>query len=504
MSNFFDPRYKTTSRADVVLVGAGIMSATLGFLLKELDPELKIEIYERLDRVAAESSDAMNNAGTGHAGNCELNYTVQKEDGSIDCAKAFKIAEQFEHSKQFWAWLCDKGYILHPEAFINKVPHLSAVFNEADRDFLIKRYEILKSNALFEEMEFSEDHELLKKWMPLMFHGRAAEGTLAATKVDKGTDVNFGELTRILLKILCRKEGVQLFLEHEVRDIDKVEEEEGIWQMKIRNLKTNENRFIDTKFVFIGAGGAALPLLQKTDIHEADGFGGFPVSGQWLICKNPELVALHDVKVYGKAAVGAPPMSVPHLDTRIIDGKKSLLFGPYAGFSTKFLKKGSMFDLLGSIEFDNLIPMIAAGLQNIPLTRYLIGQVTQSAEDRLESLLQFIPDAKIEDWELQEAGMRVQIIKKDKEKTGVLEFGTEIVHSKNGTVAALLGASPGASTAVSIMLSLIEKCFKSRWESSEWQKKIHDMIPSYGKSLFEDQELCRTLKNNAEKALGLI
>lgn len=504
MSNFFDPRYKTTSRVDVVLVGAGIMSATLGFLLKELDPTLKIEIYERLDRVAAESSDAMNNAGTGHAGNCELNYTVQKEDGSIDCAKAFKIAEQFEHSKQFWAWLCDKGYVLHPEAFINKVPHLSAVFNEADRDFLKKRYEILKSNVLFEEMEFSEDQELLKKWMPLMFHGRAAEGTLAATKVEKGTDVNFGELTRILLKLLCRKEGVQLFLEHEVRDIDKVEEEEGIWQMKIRNLKTNENRFIDTKFVFIGAGGAALPLLQKTDIHEADGFGGFPVSGQWLICKNPELVALHSVKVYGKAAVGAPPMSVPHLDTRIIDGKKSLLFGPYAGFSTKFLKKGSMFDLLGSIEFDNLIPMIAAGLQNIPLTRYLIGQVTQSAEDRLESLLQFIPDAKIEDWQLQEAGMRVQIIKKDKSKIGVLEFGTEIVHTENGTVAALLGASPGASTAVSIMLNLLEKCFKTRMESPEWQNKIKEMIPSYGKSLLEDQERCRTLKNKAEIALGLI
>jgi malate dehydrogenase (quinone) len=504
MSNFFDPRYKTTSRADVVLVGAGIMSATLGFMLKELDPSLTIEIYERLDEVAAESSDAMNNAGTGHAGNCELNYTPQKEDGSIDCSKAFKIAEQFEQSKQFWAWLCDRAYVLHPEHFIRKVPHLSAVFNDIDRDFLKKRFELLSTNALFEDMEYSEDAEILKKWMPLMYQGRPDENKMAATRVETGTDVNFGELTRVLLKLLCKKEGVQLFLEHEVRDIDKVEEEDGIWQLKIRNLKTNVNRFIDARFVFIGAGGAALPLLQKTDIDEADGFGGFPVSGQWLICKNPELVELHSVKVYGKAAVGAPPMSVPHLDTRIIDGKKSLLFGPYAGFSTKFLKKGSMFDLLGSIEFDNLIPMIAAGLQNIPLTRYLIGQVTQCQEDRLESLLQFIPDAKIEDWELQEAGLRVQIIKKNKTKIGVLEFGTEIVHTQNGTVAALLGASPGASTAVSIMLNLLEKCFKTRMESPEWQNKIKEMIPSYGKSLIEDQTLCRQLKHSSEKALGLI
>lgn len=503
MSNFFDPRYKTTARPDVVLVGAGIMSATLGFLLKELDPSLKIEIYERLNCVAGESSDAWNNAGTGHSGNCELNYTPELEDGSIDAKKAFKIAEQFEISKQFWAYLLEKNYIQDPQSFINRVPHLSVAFNAADIEFLKKRVETLSANALFEGMTFSEDKETLKEWMPLMFEGRDADEPIAATKVDIGADVDYGALTRAIMAHLCKQEGVQLFLEHEVRDIDKVEEEEGIWQLKIKNLATHEKRYIDAKFVFIGAGGGALPLLQKTHIHEADGFGGFPVSGQWLICKNQKLVEMHGAKVYGKAAVGAPPMSVPHLDTRIINGEKALLFGPYAGFSTKFLKKGSWFDLVGSIEFDNILPMIAAGLHNIPLTRYLIGQVTQSPEERFKSLQQFIPNANIEEWELQEAGQRVQIIKKNKEKTGVLEFGTEIVHAKNGTVAALLGASPGASTSVYIMLELLQKCFKDKMESESWKAKLCEMIPSYGKLLLEDQELCKMVKKKTKEVLGL-
>jgi malate dehydrogenase (quinone) len=504
MSNIFDPRFPVTGRPDVVLVGAGIMSATLGFLLKELDPSLTIEIYERLDVIAGESSDAWNNAGTGHAGFCELNYTPQNEDGSVDVKKAFKIAEQFEVSKQLWAYLLKKGYIKDPQDFINQIPHLSAVFNDEDIDFLKKRYELLANHALFEGMTLSEDPQRLKQWMPLMFEGRADSEPIAATKIDIGTDVDFGSLTRAMMAYLVKQKGVKLFLHHEVKDIDKVEEEEGIWQLKIRNLKSRKKRYIDAKFVFIGAGGGALPLLQKTDIDESDGFGGFPVSGQWLICKNKAVIEKHHAKVYGKAEVGAPPMSVPHLDTRIIKGEKALLFGPYAGFSTKFLKKGSYFDLVGSIEFDNVIPMIAAGLRNIPLTKYLIGQVTQSTEDRFVALKRFIPDANIEDWELEEAGQRVQIIKKNKEKIGVLEFGTEIVHSQNGTVAALLGASPGASTCVSIMLELIQKCFKDKVQTPAWQTKLQEMIPSYGKSLFEDQNLCRTVRAESHQYLEII
>ena len=504
MSNFFDPRYKTTSRPDVVLVGAGIMSATLGFLLKELDPSLTIEIYERLDSVAAESSDAWNNAGTGHSGFCELNYTPVNEDGQIDCKKAYKIAEQFEISKQLWAYLLEKEYIDHPKNFINQCPHMSVVFNEPDIEFLKKRFETLKNNVLFENIVYSDDKETLKQWFPLLFDGRPEGSPIAATRIDIGTDVNFGALTRALMSYLSQQEGVQLFLEHEVRDIDKVEEEEGIWQMKIKDLTTKEHRYIDAKFVFIGAGGGALRLLQKTDNDESDGFGGFPVTLQWLVCKNPEIIERHCAKVYGKAAVGAPPMSVPHLDTRIIDGKKSLLFGPYAGFSTKFMKKGSFFDLFGSIEFDNLIPMIAAGLQNIPLTRYLIGQVTQSVEERVEELQKFIPNANAADWELREAGHRVQIIKKNKQKVGALEFGTEVVHSKNGSVAALLGASPGASTSAFIALDLLQKCFKDRMESAEWQAKLNEIVPSFGKSLSDNPELCRTIRMKTHQYLEIV
>jgi malate dehydrogenase (quinone) len=330
--------------------------------------------------------------------------------------------------------------------------------------------------------------------MPLMFEGRNETEPIAATKIDIGTDVDFGALTKAMMAHLCKQEGVQLFLRHEVKDIDKVEEEEGIWQLKIRNLANRKNRYIDARFVFIGAGGGALPLLQKTNIDESEGFGGFPVSGQWLVCKKKEIVEKHHAKVYGKAEVGAPPMSVPHLDTRIINGEKALLFGPYAGFSTKFLKKGSYMDLFGSIEFDNVIPMVAAGLQNIPLTKYLIGQVTQSREDRITALKRFIPNAHIKDWELKEAGQRVQIIKKNKQKVGVLEFGTEIVHAENGTVAALLGASPGASTCVSIMLELLQKCFKDKMETPAWQTKLKEMIPGFGKSLYDDQDLCREIR----------
>jgi len=503
MSNIFDPRFPTTAQPDVVLVGAGIMSATLGMLLKELDPSLTIEIYERLDVVAGESSDAWNNAGTGHAGFCELNYTPQAEDGSINVKKAFKIAEQFEISKQFWAYMLEKKHIENPKNFINQIPHISAVFGEKDIDFLKKRYGLLKDSQLFEGMVYSENKEELKNWVPLMFEGRAQEEPLAATKIEAGVDVDFGALTRAIMEYLCKQEGVQLFLSHEVKDIDKVEEEEGIWQMKIKNLTTGDKRYIDTKFVFIGAGGGALPLLQKTDIDEAEGFGGFPVSGQWLVCKKKEIIEKHHAKVYGKAEIGAPPMSVPHLDTRIINGEKALLFGPYAGFSTKFLKKGSYMDLVGSIEFDNVIPMIAAGLQNIPLTKYLIGQVTQSPEERLVSLKKFVPEANIEDWELREAGQRVQIIKKHKEEVGVLEFGTEVVHSKDGTVAALLGASPGASTCVSIMLELLQKCFKTKMESPEWHAKLKEMIPSYQESLLENGELCKKVRENSHKWLEI-
>jgi malate dehydrogenase (quinone) len=494
---------KSTERIqpDIILIGAGIMSATLGVFLKELHPNYTIHIYEKMDAVALESSDAWNNAGTGHSAFCELNYTPQTKDGTIDISKALKIASSFEVSKQFWSYLIQQSYIASPEAFIHSIPHMSFVWGEENVSYLKKRFDALKQTALFEEMQYSEDWEQLKKWIPLVMNGRNSNEKVAATRMEAGTDVNFGALTRALFKHLQTLEGVTLYLNHEVRDIEK--QADGHWTLKVKDLTVHEKREVTTTFVFIGAGGGSLPLLEKSDIKEAEGFGGFPISGQFLKCTNETIIAQHEAKVYGKATVGSPPMSVPHLDTRIIDGKKALLFGPYAGFSTKFLKHGSYLDLTESIEFDNIFPMLSAGWHNMPLTKYLIHQVRQSHEDRVNALREYFPNAKNEDWELVVAGQRVQVIKKDRDEGGVLEFGTEIVSSADGSLVALLGASPGASTSVSIILDVLQICFKKEMQSPEWQTKLKQMIPTYGLSLSSDSALCKTTRKHTSEALHL-
>jgi malate dehydrogenase (quinone) len=501
IAHLFHKHHTPTSHPDVILIGAGIMSATLGVMLKELHPALKIEIYERLDTVAAESSDAWNNAGTGHSAFCELNYTPQHDDGSVDATKAFKIAEQFELSKQFWTYLIEKKYIKDPHAFINSIPHMSFVWGD-DVDYLKKRFDLLKDHPLFKGMVYSEDKEQLTKWMPLIMKDRDKNQRVAATRMELGTDMNFGELTRDLFKHLESLPDVNMYLNHEVTFIEK-RKTDGHWELDVKDVKTHAKKTIETKFLFIGAGGGSLPLLEKTEIPEANGYGGFPVGGQWLVCQNEEVVQQHAAKVYGKAEVGAPPMSVPHIDTRIINGKKALLFGPYAGFSTKFLKHGSLMDLPHSLQVNNLIPIMSVGIHNIPLTKYLIDQVRQSPQDRLNALKKFVPTAKLEDWKLEEAGQRVQVIKKDHDHGGVLEFGTEIVNSADGSIAALLGASPGASTAVAIMLDLLKRCFKDQVNTPEWQAKLKAMIPSYGQSLANNAELLDFVREKSSKALQL-
>lgn len=477
------------------------MSATLGMLLKKLQPGLTIDIYERLDVIAGESSDAWNNAGTGHSAFCELNYTPERGDGSIEISKAIKIAESFEVSKEFWAHLVEQGYVTSPESFIRQIPHISFVWDAPNVSYLRKRHQALSSNPLFRDMQYSEDPAQLAEWMPLVMQGRDHSQKVAATMMEGGTDVNFGALTRRLCNYLREQKGVTIYTAHEVKELEQGAD--GRWQLVVKNATTGRKRTIHTRFVFIGAGGGSLPLLEKSGIPEGKGFGGFPVSGQWLICNNPEVIEAHAAKVYGKAAVGAPPMSVPHLDTRVIDDKKALLFGPYAGFSTKFLKYGSFLDLPLSIKYYNIRPMLAAGIDNIPLTRYLIEQVRQSPEDRLAALRQFVPDARMEDWDLETAGQRVQVIKKDPEHGGVLEFGTEVVSAADGSIAALLGASPGASTAVSIMLDLLHRCFKTEMSSPEWQAKLKEMIPSYGKKLTDDPALCDEIRNWTNNVLKL-
>jgi malate dehydrogenase (quinone) len=294
---------------------------------------------------------------------------------------------------------------------------------------------------------------------------------------------------------------VTIHYSHEVKKLKQREDKS--WRIKITDLASGQKKKVYTKFVFIGAGGGSLPLLEKANVPEGKGYGGFPVSGQWLKCTNPEVIAKHQAKVYGKASVGAPPMSVPHVDSRMIDGEKALLFGPFAGFSTRFLKNGKYSDLPLSIKPDNVIPMIVAGYKNIPLTKYLIEQVRQSPKDRMNALREYVPNARTKDWKLERAGQRVQVIKKDEELIGKLEFGTEIINTNDGTLAVLLGASPGASTAVSIMVELVSKCFPEQFNSPEWQEKLKMMIPSFGQMLNNNPILLDEIRKNTGEILKL-
>ncbi|WP_418262319.1 malate:quinone oxidoreductase [Flavobacterium faecale] len=489
------------SNSDVVLIGAGIMSATLGLILKELQPDLTIDIYERLDIAAAESSDAWNNAGTGHSAFCELNYTPEGKDGSIDPKKAISIAESFEVSRQFWAYLVQQEKVSAPENFIKRIPHISFVWGDKNVKYLRKRYETLQANPLFKDMLFSTDFAELQKWMPLVMEGRKESDKVAGTTMAIGTDVNFGELTRNMFGYLAKMDGVNMYFNHEVQKLKQREDKS--WRIKITDLGTGQKRKAYTKFVFIGAGGGSLPLLEKAGIPEGKGFGGFPVSGQWLKCTNPEIIAQHESKVYGKASVGAPPMSVPHIDSRMINGEKQLLFGPFAGFSTRFLKNGKYSDLPKSIQLDNIVPMVIAGYKNIPLTKYLIEQVRQSPEDRIKALREYVPGAKSKDWVIERAGQRVQVIKKDEKEGGKLEFGTEVITSADGTLSVLLGASPGASTAVSIMIDVIGRCYKDKIKTAEWEQKLKMMIPSYGQELNKNPELLEQVRSNTAEVLKL-
>ena len=485
---------------DVILIGAGVLSTTFGSMLKELEPNWNIKLYERMDRPALESSNERHNAGTGHAALCELNYTVEQPDGSIDIEKAKEINEEFEISKQFWGHLVKSSSIDNPREFINPLPHISFVRGVNNQKFLKKRYEAMKDFPMFDNIEYTEDIETLRKWVPLMMEGRVDDGKMAASKIDEGTDVNFGELTRKMTKNIEAHPNAEVHFNHEVLDFNRLKD--GKWEVKIRNRATGQVQTQVTDYVFIGAGGAAIPLLQKTGIPESKHLGGFPITGQFLACTNPQVIEQHDAKVYGKEPPGTPPMTVPHLDARYIDGQRTLLFGPFANVGPKFLKNGSNLDLFKSIKPHNITTMLAAAVKNLPLLKYSFDQIIMTKEGCMNHLRTFYPEARDEDWELYTAGKRVQVIKDTKEHgKGFIQFGTEVVNSQDHTVIALLGESPGASTSVSVALEVLERNFPEY--ADDWKPKVKEMIPSYGESLITDVDLMRKTRRQTSKDLEL-
>ncbi len=481
---------------DAILVGAGIMSGTLALLITEILPSIKILIIEKLNKSGSESTGAFNNAGTGHAANCELNYTPLDENGDLKIDKALSINRSFENSMSLWASLYSTGKI-DIKNFLKFIPHISFVTGTENISFLKKRFKAMSEYPEFADMEFSSSFNQIKSWVPLITNKRNPLDEVAATRIKRGTDINFEALTKEYLNYISKNKNVEISYQTELIDLKKTEKKQ--WKLKVR--KQGRIVSLNSSYVFLGAGGKTINFLQKSKIPEAKMYGGFPVSGKWLICEEKSLTEKHNAKVYGKADIGSPPMSVPHLDTRWIEGKKFLLYGPFAGFTTKFLKKGSYFDLFSSIKKNNLLSMLDVGIKNNDLINYLFSQSLKSHKSRVENLRNMMPSADSANWYLENAGQRVQIIKKTKDG-GSLQFGTEIVNSADGSLSALLGASPGASTAVTIMIQVLKKSCLFKSDKIHLEKKISHLLYESELKNESDNNFLENIKKRNNSILG--
>ncbi|MGC4960610.1 malate dehydrogenase (quinone) [Gordonia sp. DT218] len=480
--------------ADVVLVGGGIMSATLGSMIAVLQPNWRVLLVERAGALAMESSDPWNNAGTGHMGLCELNYMPDPADRRT----AATVAQQFHLSRQWWAYLANEGLLEDPHDFITTTPHMDIVFGRRDVDYLRRRFQTLVADPLFAEMEYSEDREEIGAWAPLVMEGREVGEPIAATRHPRGTDIDFGALTKALTRIIVERGGAVL-LDHDVRALRQ--NPDRSWRVTGRQTRRRERFTVQAQHVFVGAGGFALRLLQRTGIPEIDGYAVLPVGAAFYRCATPSVVARHDAKVYGQAAVGAPPMSVPHLDKRIVDHDEYLLFGPYATFSTKLLKQGSFIDFFTTLRWRNVHVLLAACLHNLSLIRFLLTELVAGPRRRFAQLQKFLPSARSDEWELIPAGQRAQLVTPDSRRIGVLRHGTELVVSADRSISGLLGASPGASTAVPIMVDLLRRCFPDEWETS-WKTVVAEAIPDLDRTDWNREAAAHSLDRSAA-ALGL-
>ena len=472
------------------------MGLTLAVVISEIYPKQKILLIERLLKCGLESSNGINNAGTGHAGYCELNYTPQDKKNRINIEKALSINEMFESSLQFWAYLADKHKDFDCSKFLNKSAHISFVFGKKNIRFLKKRFEKLKDQPLFQGMQYTENHKVIKNWVPLIMQERSTKQKVAATKIDHGTDINFGELCKQLLNVLRKNKQFKVIFDSNISQINR--SYGNSFDLKYKIKKTNKIKIVSSKKVFIGSGGQAINMLQNIGINEIKGYAGFPLSGEWLVCDKQEIIKQHQAKVYSLPLPGAPAMSIPHLDLRILGEKKILLFGPFASITTKFLKFGSIWDFFKSIKLNNIYSLLVIFYNNLPLLKYLIYQSLLTHNKKMEQLKKFYPSANPNDWEKKQAGQRVQIIKKTNNSIN-LEFGTEIIYSSQKNLIGLIGASPGASTSSYLMFEIALNIY----DDPNLLTKIKKMVPLYNDNLNKNPKLLKKMRDIVYKKLKL-